>query len=48
MTFIIKELYDFITAKTVDDLPLFKLREILKRMEERKEKIDYMKKFIRK
>ncbi len=48
MTFIIKELFDYYTAKTTDGIPLYKLKSIVLKMDALRESILYMKKFIRK
>ena len=47
MTFIIKELFDYYTAKTTDGIPLYKLKKIVKKMEELKEKVNILKKYIK-
>lgn len=47
MTFIVKELCDFITAKTNDGLPIYKLREIKNHMREVRGKIGVFKSYLR-
>jgi len=40
MTFIVKELFDYCTAKTSDGVPIFKLKEAKMKMDEIKNKIE--------
>lgn len=47
MTFIIKELFDYCTAKTIDGLPIFKLRESAKKIQNLKDDIEKMHKYLK-
>lgn len=47
MTFIIKELFDYCTAKTTDGIPIFKLKEVSNKIKGLKEDAEKMKKLIK-
>lgn len=47
MTFIVKELFDYCTAKTSDGIPIFKLKEAAKKINELKEDIEKMHKYLK-
>jgi len=47
MTFVVRELVDFSTAKTTDGIPIFKLKLQKARMEELKDEIKILYKYIK-
>lgn len=47
MTFIIKELFDYITAKTSDGLPIYQLKEASEKMDYLRNDIDKMYKYLK-
>ncbi len=47
MTFIIKELFDYCTAKTSDGIPIFKLKEAARKINDLKSDIEKMHKYLK-
>ena len=46
MTFMLKEIHDYESAKTNNDIPLFTIRNFIKMKNQIKEKLENLKKFI--